>query len=185
MAIIPPVPPDVWSCKLLAAIRAKSTPGYGAAEKAALFIEIAAPLADLTNSGPFKNYTLHNRDHSKKLLHLAEFLMSDETLQRLSILDLLVIVYSAYLHDLGMSLTETERARSLATTEFTDLIQEWSELSEALADARRKLSDAKDSKRFPIEAEIFQLQEAALVEYLRPRHATPARYRGLTGYLQT
>jgi molecular chaperone HtpG len=185
VAIIPPAPPDVWSCKLLAAIRAKSTPEYGAAEKAALFIEIAAPLADLTNSGPFKNYTLHNRDHSKKLLHLAEFLMSDETLQKLSILDLLVIVYSAYLHDLGMSLTETERARILATTEFTDLIQEWSELSEALSDARRKLSDVKDSERFPIEAEIFQLQEAALVEYLRPRHATAVRYRGLTEYLKT
>jgi molecular chaperone HtpG len=170
---------------LLASLRAKSTPEYGAAEKAALFIEIAAPLADLTIAGPFKNYTLHNREHSKKLLHLAEFLMSDETLGNLSVLDLLVIVYSAYLHDLGMSLTETERARIIASTEFTDVTQEWTELWDALLDARSRLSGVKDSERFAIEAEIFQLQEAALVEYLRPRHATVARYKSLTDSLKT
>lgn len=184
MAIIPPAPADVWSCKLLVSLRERSTPEDGAAEKAAALIQTAGPLADLAIAGPFKHYTLHNRDHSKKILHLSEFLMAEQTLRDLSVLDILLIVYAAYLHDLGMSVTETERERILQSPEFSEVAQGWEELWEALADARSRLQTAKTEERFPIEAEIFQLQEAALAAYLRPRHAAPEKYRALIKSLE-
>jgi molecular chaperone HtpG len=179
VSIIPPLPADVWQCKVLSSLREKSTPDDGAAERAAVFIETAAPLNDLTIAGPFKHYTLHNRDHSKKLLHLSEYLMSQRTLEQLSVLDHLVIVYSAYLHDMGMSLTELERDRVLKSPDFSDFTQEWEELWDELVDARSRLKAATDPEKFAIETEIFQLHEAALAAYLRPRHATPERYRNL------
>lgn len=184
MPIIPPLPADVWQCKLLSSLREKSRPDDGTAEKAAVFIETAAPLNDLTIAGPFKHYTLHNRDHSKKLLHLSEYLMSEHTLEQLSVLDHLVIVYSAYLHDMGMSLTELERDRVLTSPNFSDFTQEWEELWDELVDARSRLKAAADSEKFAIETEIFQLHEAALAAFLRPRHATPDRYRSLLASLK-
>jgi hypothetical protein len=82
MPIIPPAPADIWNCKVLSSLRERSTPEDGAAEKAAMFIETVTPLTDLTIAGPFRHYTLHNRDHSKKLLHLAEFLIAGETMRQ-------------------------------------------------------------------------------------------------------
>src|SRR4029077_10340456 len=100
-------------------------------------------------------------------------------MKELSVLDLLFIVYAAYLHDLGMSLTETERNRILQSAEFSELVQSWAELSDSINDARTRLQEAKEEEKFKIEAEVFQLQEAALAAYLRQRHAKPERYRGL------
>ena len=128
---------------------------------------------------PFRNYTLHNRDHSKKLIHLTGYLISESTLKQLSVVEHLVIVYSAFLHDLGMSLTETERDRILQSADFSDFIQDWEELWEALGRARSRLELAGTHEKLAIEREIFQLQEAGLAAYLRPRHATSERYREL------
>jgi molecular chaperone HtpG len=185
MLIIPPVPADVLQCKLLTSLRTKSTPEDGVAEKASLFIETAAPLNDLTIAGPFKQYTLHNRDHSKKLVHLSEFLMPEHTLEQLSVLDHLLIVCAAYLHDMGMALTDTERDRIIGSRDFTDFAQEWGELWDELVDARSRLESATDTEKPMIETEIFQLHEAALAAYLRPRHATPEKYRSLIDILKT
>jgi hypothetical protein len=46
MPIIPPAPADIWKIKLLSALREKSAPEDGAAEKASALIEVAAPLAE-------------------------------------------------------------------------------------------------------------------------------------------
>ncbi|HEV2488594.1 MAG TPA: ATP-binding protein [Candidatus Acidoferrales bacterium] len=165
-------------------MREKSSAADGAAEKAAILIEAASPLIDLTIAGPFKHFTLHNRDHSKKLLHLSEYLITGETMRQLSILDHLVVVYAAYLHDLGMSLTEKERARIVESTEFLDATSEWQELWDPICDARARLQTVSDGQRASVEAELYQLHEAALANYLRPRHATPERYHELIDLLR-
>jgi molecular chaperone HtpG len=71
MAIIRAAPQSIWECAIVSALREKSTPEGGAVEKVAAFVQTATPLVDLIISGPFKEYTLHNRDHAKKILHLA------------------------------------------------------------------------------------------------------------------
>ena len=96
----------------------------------------------------------------------------------------LVLIYSAFLHDLGMSLSASERDKIIRTAEFADVVRSWPELWTALNDARQKLSHVHADDRFPVEAEIFQLQEAALSAILRPRHATPQRYRALIADLK-
>src|ERR1041385_7426688 len=121
MAIIPPPPENVWDCPILAALRDKSrTESAGTIDKANVFLETATPLIEIIISGPFRQYTLHNPGHSKKILHLASQLLPTDTLARLSPLEHLIILYSAYLHDMGMCLTDVERQRILSSEEFLD-----------------------------------------------------------------
>src|SRR6185369_5463495 len=124
------------------------------------------------------------RNHSKKLLHLADYLIPSQTLSNLSILDLSMIIYSCYLHDMGMCLTSIERKRILDSDEFIDVLQNWPEVRDALQHSRDSLSTLDAQQRLSVEAEIFQLQEAALCAYLRPRHARPERYRTLINLLK-
>lgn len=184
MPIIPTAPETVSQCRLLQSLAKKSIPADGAMEKAALFIEAATPLVDMIISSPFREYTLHNRDHCKKILHLAGAILPDSTVDALSPLEHLIFVYSAYLHDMGMSLTAKERERILASDDFQDSLQASQEISDALPRARKRLESAVDENRLLIESEVYQLQEAALARFLRPRHALPNRYRELIAALK-
>lgn len=180
MQIISKAPNNILDTRIFKALVSKSNPMNGLAEKATTFVEAATPLLDLIISGPFREFTLHNRDHAKKLIHLAEQFISNQTLQSLSGLEYLVLIYSSFLHDMGMSLTSTERERILELQEFQDTIQNWPELWEAINKARqehKKLNN--DVERQKIELRLHQLNEAAICAYLRPKHATEERYKAL------
>src|SRR6266568_2105138 len=195
MAPIPLPPSDYRACLFYQQLKKKSTPGDAAAEKFDVLVEHAAPLLDSIISGPFKHFTLHNRDHAKKLLHLCQYIVDESTIQSLSVLNFLVIAYAAYLHDAGMAVTMEERHHILESQQFQDTLMEWPELSDALRRARKRLQEISailekpdpsrsniatfEAERLQLEGDIFQLQEAALVSYLRPRHATEERYRQL------
>jgi molecular chaperone HtpG len=193
MAIIPKPPEDLCNCKLYKHLLEKSTPKDGCAERVHVFVNTVTPLLDLIIAGPFKDYTLHNHNHAKKLLHLAEYIIPPDTLDSLSPLECQAFIYSAFLHDLGMSLSSEERERILATPDYTGEFKEWTALWDALLQARKRLDDlpithpdekAREAERLMIETEIFQLQEAALAAYLRPRHATPERYAQLIAVIK-
>ena len=73
----------------------------------------------------------------------------------------------------------------MSPTDFLDSLQQWPEVADALARARGRLEFAKDPGRLLLETEIYQLQEAALSAYLRPRHASAERYRQLLARLKS
>src|ERR1035437_3662875 len=89
MGILAHPPEDFRKLRLYQLLRAKSDASDGAAERAELFIKAATPLVDLIIAGPMREFTLHNRDHSKKLLHLAEYVVSPSSLDSLTVLDCL------------------------------------------------------------------------------------------------
>jgi molecular chaperone HtpG len=184
MALIPSPPNHTKDTEVYKFLRAKSQPEDGLAERTEAFISAATPLLELIIAGPFKEYTLHNPAHAKKLVHLAGQIIPAATLDKLSALELTVIIMSSYLHDLGMCLTSTERQRIIISTEFEETFRGWPELWEQLTDTREQLKIATESERLDLEARIFQLQEAALTAYLRPRHATKERYEALTNQLK-
>ena len=61
-------------------------------------------------------------NHSKKLLHLAEYLIPLETMNFLSALELAILIMSFYLHDLGLCITQTEKERIIKSEEFNSFI---------------------------------------------------------------
>ena len=180
MSIIPPAPDSVFDCTLLKALKEKSSGQSGLFEKVQDFISVAEPAADLIVSGPFKHYTLHNSGHSKKIIHLAGFLIPPATLDRITVLDCVLIIYAAYLHDLGMSLTSHERDRILASDDFAEQLHSSPAIAEALVVAKRKFSSTADVvEQARLATSIYELHEALLSEYLRPRHGEPHRYAEL------
>ncbi len=100
------------------------------------------------------------------------------------LLECLLLVYAAFLHDMGMVVTATERNRILSSPEFQDSIQDWPALATAYSQVRDQLSKAKDADRLVLELFLYQLQEAALVAYLRPLHASVQRYNELCSQLR-
>lgn len=193
MPVIPQPPTDVRDCRLVKRLQELSNPEDGLAEKVDQLIRNVEPQLDRIADGPFRNYTLHNPGHSRKVIHLMGYVISQGTLDSLTPLDLTVLVMSAYLHDLGMCLTSAERSRALADPAFEDALNSEPNLLEqpTIARAQRDRdaipphvdSDgpAKDPETtaMPMEATIFHLQELAIAAYLRPRHATHQRYSEL------
>lgn len=184
MAIIPATPADINDCGVLRALQKKSTEKDGVAVKVQQFISVASPMLDLVVAGPFQQYTLHNRDHAKKLLHLIDYLIPQNVLDNLTPLDCLILVYSAFLHDMGMVLTSTERSRILKDKKFQETIREWPELANSIQQARLRIKTISEAEKPFVESVVYQLYEAAISSYLRPRHATPERYSQLVEHLK-
>jgi molecular chaperone HtpG len=180
---MPPIslpPKTIYDCGLLKSLESKSTNEDGAYSLAKTFIGTVTPLLDSIAAGPFGHYTLHNRDHAKKLLHLTDSILSTKTIERLSIVEHLVIIYAAHLHDLGLYLAPEERQKVLQSEPFLASLRSWPELHASLEESRKRLQTAQgEDEKLLMEGHIFELQEAALSNYLRPLHATSAKYREL------
>jgi hypothetical protein len=177
--IISQSPEDFQETNIYKLLRTKSKPNDDLIGKVTCFINTARPLQELIISGPFKDYTLHNPNHSKKLLHLAEYVIPKETLDNLSALELAILIISFYLHDLGMVLTQTERERTINSPEFIEFIQVKTDYNEKLERIRTTLLEAKSHEKLNLETSLYQITEAALADYLRPLHATKNRYECL------
>ena len=186
MPIIPPTPESVFDCALLKALREKTSTDHDLYEKVKEFISVAAPLNDLTVSGPFRNYTLHNSDHSKKIVHLIGFLLPTQTLGAITALDCLLMIYAAYLHDMAMALTSHEREKIIKSDDFVDQLHASPAIDQSMRNLLKKLdSDPNEQERSLLTVALYELNEALLSEYLRPRHADSARYKELISRLDT
>ncbi len=175
--IIPLPPENYQDTKLYKLLTEKSKAQDGLAEKTTKLIQTARPLQELIIAGPFRDYTLHNPNHSKKLLHLAQYIIPDETLANLSALELSLLIMSFYIHDLGMTLTQTERERVISSVTFQEFLQVKSEFGAKIKLVRETIAEENDlANKTILETSLFQITEAALAEYLRPLHATKSRY---------
>lgn len=157
----------------------------GLANRTRRFIEVANIFSDSIIAGPFKVYTLHNRDHARKLVHLAEHIIAPATIQAMTPLECLLVVYSAYLHDMGMSIAESEISKLLGSEEFAEHIKSLPAINLALQEKRSRLAAAPDHEKPALERDISELHCVALTHLLRPRHATVARYTELIGRLRS
>lgn len=138
-------------------------------------IEHASPLLETVGRGTFSDYTLHNPLHSRKLMHLAGYVIPDNTLNNLSELELAVLIMSFYVHDLGMVQTIADRENVLKSEEFINYIESRSDISDAIKKLKKDKSVAENPA--PYNMSIAQLYDVALTDFLRPKHATTERYQ--------
>ena len=138
-------------------------------------IEHASPLLETVGRGTFSDYTLHNPLHSRKLMHLAGYVIPDNTLNNLSELELAVLIMSFYVHDLGMVQTIADRENVLKSEEFINYIESRSDISDAIKKLKKDKSVAENPA--PYDMSIAQLYDVALTDFLRPKHATTERYQ--------
>lgn len=156
----------------------------GLKNKVNRFIAVAKPIVDSVIAGPFRHYTLHNRDHARKLIHLTEYVISRDTIETLSGFECLLIIYASYLHDMGLAVTDEEANEILASDDFAEMVRNWPQLQQSLEDKRTELANARDADRARLEVEIADIHRVALTVYLRPKHASRDRYAKLLGRIR-
>lgn len=177
MAIVAPTPESLEGTRLFGLLTQR--PDHEEiAHKLRVFEKSVSPQLDLILAGPFSAYTLHNKAHSLKLVHLVPYIVPDRTLSYLCPLEMQIFICAAFLHDLGMSLTSTELSRLVESSDYLESVRGWPELWADIENCRSMLKspDMEAGERSQVELRLAQLHNAGVANYLRPIHAVPSRY---------
>ncbi len=121
--------------------------------------EIAPLLERIPENMP--EFTLHNANHSVKVVELMGKIIPSNTLKYLNIIELSILIYSAYLHDIGMTASREEREEIIKNDpEFSKLLISYEELS-------LKLDEAKQNEDHRLATFI---EDKLFTEFLRRKH---------------
>lgn len=121
--------------------------------------EIAPLLGRIPENMP--EFTLHNANHSAKVVELMGKIIPSDTLDHLNIIELSILIYAAYLHDVGMTASRDERNEIIANSpEFAKLRIFNEELSCKFDEAKK---DGDHRTATFIEDKLF-------TEFLRRKH---------------
>ncbi|MHB8102344.1 MAG: HD domain-containing protein [Methanosarcina sp.] len=98
--------------------------------------EVAPLLERIPENMP--EFTLHNASHSAKVVELMGKVIPSDTLEHLNIIELSILIYAAYLHDVGMTASRDEREEIIKNnSEFAKLLVSNEELSLKLDEAKK------------------------------------------------
>jgi len=141
--------------------------------------EVFASILDRVTARELGTFTMHDRNHGRKVAHLMWHILSAERREKLTPPEIAMLVLSAHLHDAGMALSREERGLRLAPDSDLWISAEASpEVKRNLQRLRNTLQDKNcpDSKRRKTEAELLQAEDALLALDTRESHATRERY---------
>jgi molecular chaperone HtpG len=106
-------------------------------------------------------FTLHNANHSAKVVELMGKIIPSDTLEHLNIIELSTLIFAAYLHDVGMTASQDEREEIIKNDlEFSKLLISNEELS-------FKLNEAKKNEDHRLATFI---EDKLFTEFLRRKH---------------
>ncbi|HEX6370260.1 MAG TPA: hypothetical protein VF006_15175 [Longimicrobium sp.] len=121
--------------------------------------EVAGPLLKRIPS-TFHQYTEHDIEHCRNVIDLMGRFIPAATRQRLNALELSMLLLSALLHDVGMYVTDEEKAGVLASGEFRRFMATHQDRAIAI----REAEDAGQALR------AAAIRDALLAEYFRRLH---------------
>lgn len=109
-------------------------------------------------------FTLHNANHSIHVIKNIEDLIPPETLEQLNAIEISILIYAAYLHDIGMISSSDERKQIVKTSEFKKLLTSDEELYE-------KFEKAKKDGDYEA---VLDIENKAFTDFLRKNHVERA-----------
>ncbi|MCX8131873.1 MAG: ATP-binding protein [Clostridia bacterium] len=133
----------------------KSFSLLGLKEKIESIVEMIGKVENL-----FSTYTLHNMKHINSMLEMLDWLIPDNTKEKMSPVDWLLIVLSIYLHDLGMFVSKDEFYKRESNKDFKKFVSDI-ESNVEYVDYLLRLKSLSANER-----ECFLYQE-----YVRKNHA--------------
>lgn len=123
-----------------------------------------------------KEYTLHDDDHLFRVLALMERLIPQATLKELSIPELMLLILSAFFHDVGMAPAEDEVKAWLQfwdeSVDVDGIPQGFALFAKAKPD---RLDEISDFESRGLHSQSTLLKEYLVAEYIRSTHADRAR----------
>lgn len=124
-------------------------------------------------------YTLHDEEHLFKVLYLMEKLIPDDLLENLSIPELMLLILSAFFHDLGMAPSQQDVDtwignfnRTSSSQEQLGKYRQFERFKSSYPDKNWKILSLKKANK---NAEAAILEEIILVDFIRINHASKLR----------
>ncbi|MTK09595.1 MAG: metal-dependent phosphohydrolase [Hungatella sp.] len=125
-----------------------------------------------------REYTLHDDDHIFGMLYLAGKLIPKDTLEKLSTADIMMIILSIFLHDIGMS-PEGELIRAwknqLLENEMVPYKNDIAEFQRFRSGFVRELQEIEFFQKNKQYAKAQLLEDQIITNYIRNTHADRAR----------
>lgn len=123
----------------------------------------------------FPHYSSHDADHSKKIIQSIEKMLGEEHWKNITLTDAWMFLCCAYLHDIGMIISNTELIEDMKTSEFTDFINKTKNSSdehlrlaaEHISILKREEIETPFTWGVAIQRDIMFLA----AEFYRPKHA--------------
>ncbi len=141
--------------------------------------KVIAPLLDRITAREMDMFTMHDRTHGLKVAHLMWHILVPDRQKHLTPPEIGLMVAAAHIHDLGMALTNEERAKRLdPSSDLWDRLELQESQKAAIERLREQTIDPKlsDTARAFARYQLAQAEEALLCQDTRDRHATRERY---------
>ncbi len=123
----------------------------------------------------FPHYSSHDAKHSQKIITSVQKMLGKEHWENIALTDAWMFLCCAYLHDIGMIISNTELIEDMKTSEFTDFINKTKNSSdEHLRLAAEHISILKKEEiETPFTWAITIQRDVMLLaaEFYRPKHA--------------
>ncbi|HII93942.1 MAG TPA: chaperone protein [Methanosarcina sp.] len=123
----------------------------------------AAPLLERIPEN-MPEFTLHNANHSVHVIENIEKIIPCETLKQLNSIEISILIYAAYLHDIGMIASSDDRKQIVKTSEFKKHLTSNEELYE-------KFEEAKNNSDYEV---ALNMENKAFTDFLRKNHVQHA-----------
>lgn len=72
----------------------------------------------------FQTYSMHDKTHAESVIHNMELILGEERIKSLSATDTFMLLHIAYIHDIGMCITEADKKAIIKSEEFIELIEQ-------------------------------------------------------------
>lgn len=149
--------------------------------------EMVRPILNRTTNYPLDHFTMHDAQHSWKVIHLMGCIISPERQERaLCPPEIGLLISVALLHDIGMALSAEERHNRLKSAQM----RESPAYIEVEAAYRHLISesegeDLESGIKVQLRERVLQAEEVLLMLDTRERHATKERYLEVIDQLKT
>lgn len=131
-----------------------------------------------TISQVFPHYSLHDRTHSETIIYNIGRVIGMQTLEKMSSIDLWMILSAAYYHDMGMAVFSNEKISSFQDKDFVDFLKTCqSEESSPLHDYAICFEIKEEKvyyKNDLLSAKNYDAARFLLAEYFRKKHGERA-----------
>ncbi|MHA1942200.1 MAG: HD domain-containing protein [Candidatus Hodarchaeales archaeon] len=146
-----------------------------------------APLLDKINAREMSTFTLHDRMHGYKVAHIMWYIISEERSEKLTPPEIALLIYSAFIHDIGMALSPHEREKRLdPSSDLWDQLEFDEDLKDRIEELKAKSEDKDlgETVRERNRQKLAIAEEAMLCADTRDRHSSKDRYKAILVMLQ-
>lgn len=129
-----------------------------------------------TISHIFPHYSLHNATHSEAIINNIIRILGTDSIKKLSVVDLWLILAAAYYHDCGMAVTGKDKEKLFEdSSDFVRFVEEKQQDTSSPMNQYAILFDVKDDKIFykceQLTRESYEGARFLIADYIRKQHA--------------